>query len=202
MLNKAKDFLNRNRLWPLVDVLLFVVITLGFHKLWWAFSPHIYSISAFTAIATWLAATVYTASAWFDAHVFGMDIVLYATNVIHFNANNTAIYVNESCSGFKQMWQVVILFLLFPGPWKYKLWYIPMGMLAMFLFNIIRIVGLSFTMIHWPQQWDFIHMWIFRPFYYLIIFILWVVWVEKFGGFKRYFEKERVIGRGGDRERG
>ena len=190
MLNKTIETLNRKRLWPLVDVLLFVVITLGFHKLWWAFSAHIYSIPSFTDIANWLAASIYAASAWLDAHVFGMDIRLYEVNGIHFNSNNTAIYVNESCSGFKQMWQVVVLFLFFPGPWKTKLWYIPMGMLAMYLFNIIRIVALSFAMIHWPQQWDFIHMWLLRPVYYLIIFILWVLWVEKFGGMKIYFEKE------------
>ncbi len=189
MLSKIKDFLNRKRLWPLVDVLLFVVITLGFHKLWWAYSAHIYSIPSFTAIANWLAASIYGASVWLDANVFRMNITLFEVNGIHFNVNNTAIYVNESCSGFKQMWQVLVLFLFFPGPWKYKLWYIPMGMLSMYLFNIIRIVALSFAMIHWPAQWDFIHMWLLRPVYYLIIFILWVIWVEKFGGMKRYFEK-------------
>jgi exosortase/archaeosortase family protein len=189
MLNKAKEFLDHNRLWPLLDVLIFVVITLGFHKLWWAFSEQIYSLDSFIAIANWLAASIYNASAWLDAYVFRMDITLYEVNGIRFNSNNRAIFVNESCSGFKQMWQVFVLFLLFPGPWKYKLWYIPMGMLSMYLFNIIRIVALSFAMIYWPEHWDFIHMWLLRPVYYLIIFILWVIWVEKFGGMKRYFER-------------
>lgn len=189
MLNKAKLFLNHNRLWPIVDVLIFVVITLGFHQLWWAFHKQIAGIESFTAIANWLAAIIYSASAWIDAHILGMDITLYEVNGIRFNSNNTAIYVNESCSGFKQMWQVLVLFLFFPGPWKTKLWYIPMGMLSMFLFNIIRIVALSGAMIQWPEHWDFIHMWVLRPVYYLIIFILWVIWVEKFGGMKRYFEK-------------
>jgi hypothetical protein len=64
-----------------------------------------------------------------------------------------------------------------------------MGMFSMFLVNVLRIVGLSFAMIYWPAQWDFIHLWILRPFYYVVIFILWVVWVEKFGGMKRYFVK-------------
>jgi exosortase/archaeosortase family protein len=110
-------------------------------------------------------------------------------NVIHFNANHHAMNVNESCSGFKQMWQVLVLFLFFPGPWKHKLWFIPMGMFSMFLVNVLRIVGLSFAMIYWPEQWDFIHLWILRPFYYVVIFILWVLWVEKVGGMKRYFVK-------------
>lgn len=187
MLNKIKSYLTRNRLWPIIDVLLFVIITWGFHIFWWSFYQHIYGISSFAAIADWLAEAVYIISAWIDAHIMRMDIVLYWKNLIHFNANNTGIVINESCSGFKQMWQVVVLFLLFPGPWKHKLWFIPAGMFAMFVTNIIRVVLLSVVMIHWPEHWDFIHLWVLRPFYYVVIFALWVWWVEKFGGMKRYF---------------
>lgn len=189
MLNKTKDYITRNRLWPIVDVFIFVVITGGFHKLYWAFFSVGISQSGLNAIMEWLAAAVYSASAWVDAHIFRMDIVLYPVNLIHFNSNNTTIAINESCSGFKQMLQVLILFLLFPGPWKHKLWYIPAGMLAMFITNILRVVILSAVMIHWPQQWDFIHLWILRPFYYVVIFGLWVLWVERFGGMRKYFEK-------------
>lgn len=188
MVTGILQYISKHKLWPLIDVLIFVVITLGFHKLWWAVNDKIYAVTMFLDIANWLAGTIYSISAWLDANVFGMDIRLGENNYIYFNANNTAIYVNESCSGFKQMWQVLVLFLFFPGPWKTKLWYIPMGMLIMILFNVIRIVALSFAMIHWPEHWDFIHMWLLRPVYYVIIFILWVIWVEKFGGVKRYFK--------------
>jgi exosortase/archaeosortase family protein len=119
-----------------------------------------------------------------------MKIELYPTNVIYFVTNNRAIEINENCSGFKQLWQVLILFLLFPGPWKQKIWFIPLGMALMLVFNIFRVVGLSYSMIHWPQHWDIIHLWILRPIYYFIIFMLWVFWVEKFGGIKRYFEPQ------------
>ncbi|MFZ4548065.1 MAG: archaeosortase/exosortase family protein [Bacteroidales bacterium] len=193
MIEKAKEYLTQKRLWPIVDVLIFVVITYGFHELWWSFNGQIAGSPAFTAAASWLAATIYDASAWLDVHVFGMDVLLYSPNVIHFNDNNTGINVNESCSGFKQMWQVLILFLLFPGPWKQKVWYIPMGLLSMFLFNIVRIVALSFAMLYWPQHWDFIHLWVLRPVYYFIIFILWVIWVEKYGGMKRYFDRPKPL---------
>jgi len=190
MLNKTKDYITRNRLWPIVDVLIFVVITGGFHKLYWAFFSVGISQSGMNAVMEWLAATVYSVSAWVDVHIFGMDILLYPVNMIHFNANNTTIAINESCSGFKQMLQVLILFLLFPGPWKHKLWYIPAGMLAMFITNIIRVVILSAVMIHWPQQWDFIHLWILRPFYYVVIFGLWVLWVERFGGMRKFIRAD------------
>jgi len=186
MLQRSKDFLTRNKLWPLLDVLVFIIITLVFHKLWWLFYHQIIAVPLFAAIAEWLAHAVYLSSAWMDIHIFRMDIKLYEGNFIQFTINGHGMIINETCSGFKQMYQVLILFLLFPGPWKQKLWYIPMGMVAMFLVNIIRIVGLSFAMIYWTEQWDFIHMWVLRPVYYVVLFILWVIWVEKFGGTKRY----------------
>lgn len=187
MLSSIKNYLTRKRLWPLVDVLLFVIITWGFHLLWWSVFAPVISNSGLNAIADILASTVYSLSAWVDLHLLGMDIVLYPVNIIHFNANNSSMAINESCSGFKQMWQVIVLFVLFPGPWKNKLWFIPAGMLAMFITNIIRVVLLSIVMIHWPAQWDFIHLWVLRPFYYVVIFALWVWWVEKYGGMKKYF---------------
>ncbi len=192
MLKKLKDLLTRKRLWPLVDVFIFIVITYGFHVLYWEYNYEISGFALFKDITSWLDASVYIASSWIDSHILGMDIVLYSKNIIHFNSNNGVIIIEESCSGFKQMCQVLVLFLLFPGPWKYKLWYIPMGLVSMFLINIVRIVCLSIVIIHWPHQWDFIHMWVLRPFYYLVIFILWVVWVEKFGGIQMYF-KERQL---------
>jgi exosortase/archaeosortase family protein len=192
MFVKLSSFLDKNKLWPVIDVLLFIVITYLFHKLWWKYSHYIYSMPVFLNAADWLSRMVYLASAWIDAHLLGMDITLYFKNIIHFNFNNRGIEINESCSGFKQMYQVFILFLLFPGPFKHKLWYIPMGMLSMFLTNIVRVVLLSVTMIYWPQHWDFIHLWVLRPFYYVVIFVLWVVWIEHFGGFRRYFDAKKV----------
>ncbi len=44
-------------------------------------------------------------------------------------------------------------------------------------------------MLYWPENWDFIHLWVLRPIYYVAIFILWVIWVEKFGSLKKYYEK-------------
>lgn len=189
MLHSLKTFLDKNKLWPVVDVLLFIAITYLFHKLWWRFSYLIYGTPFLLSVSQWLAETVFLASSWIDAHILCLNIRLFPDNIINFVSCERSIQINESCSGFKQMYQVFILFLLFPGPWKHKLWYIPMGMAAMFLINVIRVVLLSIAIIQLPQYWDFIHLWILRPFYYLVIFILWVIWVERFGGMKRYFNK-------------
>ncbi len=92
------------------------------------------------------------------------------------------INVNEGCSGFKQDYQLLGLFLLYPGPWKHKLWYIPASFVVMHFTNIFRIVVLTLILQHLPAHWDFWHEWIMRPFYYAVIFGLWMVWNERFNG--------------------
>jgi len=167
---------------PFIDIALFIIITFAVHKLWWQYSSYIYSISAFLSISGWLANEVYVVSAWINMNILCMDIQLAAGNTMIFLKNNTSIFINESCSGFKQMIQILVLFVLFPGPWKHKAWFIPAGMISMFFVNVIRVIGLSYAMLWMPQHWDFIHLWIMRPFYYVVIFAMWVVWVEKFRG--------------------
>lgn len=177
-MHKANIF--QQRIQIVIDLLLFVCITLLFHRLWWAFADVIQSIPAISGSAEFLAHQVYFASAWIDKHILMMNITTEdATNTIRFHYVNGYISVNESCSGLKQMYQLAVLFLIFPGPWKHKLWFIPATFVVMFLVNILRIILLSGVLLYFPSYWDFFHLWVMRPFYYVVIFLLWVVWVEK-----------------------
>lgn len=167
----------------LVDVAIFSIIIIVFHYLWWNILGFFRATDFFNDVAGWLATQVYHASYWINVHLPGMTIHPEdATNTLLFPELNGYITVNESCSGFKQMYQILFLFLLFRGPWKHKLWYIPASWGIMFLVNILRIVLLSVVLVNWPAHWDFFHMWVMRPFYYVVIFIQWVVWVEYFAG--------------------
>lgn len=182
------DYIRLHKLGALADVLLFVIITLVFHALWWDFYEWIIGFSFIAASADWLARAVYTLALWFNKNVLMLSVTTSEPNTMWFT-NNTYVRVDEGCSGLKQFYQIAVLFILFPGPWKHKLWYIPASFLVMFLVNVFRIVVLSLVAIHWPQHWDFIHEWVLRVFFYVVIFGLWVVWVEKF----RQHKKELAI---------
>jgi len=176
---KAEDFVRRHKLQALVDVAIFAAITIVFHEFWWTFSGWIKSFAFISGSADWLALHVFTYALWINQHILGLAITTSEPNTMWF-VNNGYVTVNESCSGLKQFYQIAALFIIFPGPWKHKLWYIPMGFVVMFFTNVLRIVVLSLMVIWKPEYWDFTHTWILRPFFYLVIFILWVIWVEKF----------------------
>jgi exosortase/archaeosortase family protein len=179
--------ISAGRFGSLVDVAIFSLIIIIFHYLWWNILGFFRATDFFNAVAGWLAQQVYFGSLWFNVNILGMNITPeHLTNTLWFPDVNGYITVNESCSGFKQMYQILFLFILFRGPWKHKLWYIPASMGIMFLVNILRIILLSLVLLHWPAHWDFFHLWVMRPFYYVVIFIEWVVWVE-------YFANKRTV---------
>lgn len=177
---KFKTLINNPKYKSLWNVFLFMLITYVFHKLWWTFSSEIKSLAFISNSADYLAHQVFLWSKWFNANILSLEFTTKDPNTFLFPQVNGYIAVEESCSGLKQMYQLFFLFLLFPGPWKHKLWYIPITFFVMFLTNVFRIIVLSIILINWPDQWHFCHDWILRPFFYVVIFGLWVLWVEFF----------------------
>lgn len=163
----------------LIDLALFAAITIFFHRLWWDFARIIKAFGPVNITADWLADRVFDMSLWINRSILGLHITLEDPNIMWFS-NGGYVQVNESCSGLKQFYQILVLFVLFPGPWKHKLWFIPMSMIIMQFVNVLRIVILSIMVLWKPEYWHFTHDWILRPGFYVVIFVLWVWWVEKF----------------------
>jgi exosortase/archaeosortase family protein len=185
-LAEVNKFIKKYNLNALRGVIIFAIITIVIHYSYrfWAmdldYKPiHNQVMAAHDALSE----IVYRQSSWFDAHVLKIPIITDDENrVIHFEGNGF-IGISEGCSGLKQILQVFLLFLIYPGPWKHKAWFIPMGIILVHLTNLFRITGLSVVVVNWPAYWQFSHDYMFRPFFYVVIFFLWVWWVEKFSKF-------------------
>ena len=174
------NLISKHNLYVLRDVIIFIMITLVIHFIWrfWARQFNYAPISDFMyTIMNVMAVEVYRESVWMIGGI--IDIVrVDETLYMHF-PNQCTMYINEGCSGLKQMLQFSLLMIFFPGPWKKKLWFIPQGVIIMHLTNLFRVVSLAVVMNNWPQYWDFSHDYIFRPIFYVVIFGLWIFWVEK-----------------------
>lgn len=178
--NHIIRFIKRNRLDVLKDVFLFILITVAIHVVWrlWQTRLEYAPVKDFMyGLMGLMSAEVYRESIWLIEGLF--DIVRTDDKMYFVFPNESAMYINNSCSGLKQMMQFLLLMLIFPGPWKKKLWFIPLGILIMHFTNLFRVVGLAVVMDNWPWYWNFSHDYIFRPIFYLVIFLLWVWWVER-----------------------
>ena len=88
------------------------------------------------------------------------------------------------CSGLKQsfIWLCLILTVV---PWKdrslwlRKFWFIPLGWLCCYAFNILRIFLIAICIEQHPDWFHMLHDYIFKYLFYGMLFGLWVIFVEK-----------------------
>jgi exosortase/archaeosortase family protein len=181
--SEISKYIKKYKLYVLRDVVIFAIITLTIHFAYryWANQANYWPISKQMNIAheeaSWI---VFNQSVWFIDHVLRIPNTTGDNRMIYFQ-NNGYIGINPGCSGLKPILQFALLMLIFPGPWKHKAWFIPMGIVIVHLTNLFRITGLSVITVTIPQYWEFAHDYLFRPFFYVVIFFLWVWWVEGIG---------------------
>ncbi len=170
----------RRYLRPLEGIVMFIGITLVIHYSfrYWAYQLNFAPVDSLVADARiWLSELAFRNTGTVLAFL-GLDFTT-ANNTFTFESGNW-LAINTGCSGFKQFLQAFFLYLLYPGKVKHKLWFVPLAMGLMHVANIIRLTGVGLTM-HWGPEWfDFSHDYIFRFTFYLILFLLWIWWEEKY----------------------
>lgn len=157
-------------------LVLFVVIITFFHLLYKYFEPDIISIPFLSRLIDFLIRNLLATNSWALEHLFSIPCVIEG-DVLEL-PNGFKIEMQFGCSGLQQFLLVIILFLIYPGKWKSKIWYIPVSVVVVHVLNLIRFVAISLYSSYDTAHFSLIHDWIFRPFIYLGIFLLWVIWVE------------------------
>jgi len=111
----------------------------------------------------------------------GWRVTLESNNSIqHLNGNSVQII--WACTGFKQAYIYFCIIAFYRGPLQKKLWYIPLGLAVVYLFNIFRISVIAAFIENHPTWFVFLHEYFFKYIFYGIIFLMWVLWEEKFAG--------------------
>ena len=88
--------------------------------------------------------------------------------------------VIEGCNALSVMILFVSFVIAFSGKWKTTALFISFGLLVIHLFNVFRIALLSSAIYHFPDYQDFLHSVVFPLIIYGVVFLLWIVWVNKF----------------------
>jgi exosortase/archaeosortase family protein len=188
MKNTWKDYLKDPQNRSVVDVGLFILLILGFHYLYlgWQACEYWPLKNTIDKLSLWSVDLLFDQCTWVLQHVFGIDITTITDKRLIAALNKDGgwsnVVIAPECASMKQWFHWLFLMLLFPGPWKHKAWYIPAGLVIIEWTNIVRICGILMMQMQWPgpNTFHIAHDYIFKVFFYLIIFLMWVLWVEKF----------------------
>lgn len=86
----------------------------------------------------------------------------------------------EGCNGMSVMILFVSFVIAFSGKIGRTVWYLFFGIVVIHVLNVVRIALLVVLIFYFPEYQEFLHGVVFPLIIYGIVFILWVVWVNKF----------------------
>lgn len=92
----------------------------------------------------------------------------------------SGLWVGDNCNGIVLFSLFTWFIVAFKGKVKYKLIYIPLGIITIQLLNVIRVVVLAILDTHSRAWTEFNHSYTFNIIIYGYIFFLWMLWVNKF----------------------
>ncbi len=97
-----------------------------------------------------------------------------------FYHNKWVARIIEGCNAMSVIILFVSFVFAFTGKFKQTIVFTLVGSLIIYTFNIIRIALLCMAIFHYKHYQDILHGVIFPLFIYGIVFILWVIWVNKY----------------------
>lgn len=97
-----------------------------------------------------------------------------------FYKNTWVSRIIEGCNAISIIILFVSFVIAFSGKIKQTILFAIMGSLIIHVFNILRIALLCMAVYHFHDLQEILHSVIFPLFIYGIVFLLWIIWVNKF----------------------
>ena len=182
---RIKELYADKRYQSYFDVGLFFILITSFHVVYtfWNENLDYWPIKgAVYRLYEWASTLLFGQSTWTLEHIFDIDFFTKDKSIVFINNEGTysSVTVAPECTSLKQWMHWIFLMLIFPGPWKHKTWYIPAGLVIIEFTNVVRIVGICLFLRPFPHDFELAHDVIFKIMFYVVIFLMWMIWVEKF----------------------
>ncbi|WP_346880839.1 exosortase family protein XrtF [uncultured Algibacter sp.] len=122
-------------------------------------------------------------------NVLGYEVkVLPHTNELSMKVIVNGVYLARVIEGCNAV-SVIILFMSFIAAFfaklKNTLRYMFFGSVLIYIVNVLRIVVLTMGLYHYPQYGDVLHGVVFPAIIYGMVFLLWILWVNRFSKLKK-----------------
>jgi exosortase/archaeosortase family protein len=124
--------------------------------------------------------------------VLGHAGTIYDNYRVH-GAGIGGVAVGNYCLGIQLFWFFSAIIVLSKGIWWRKLIYIPIGILLLFFFNVLRMVGLCYAVHYYPERIEFNHDYVFNMIMYAMVFLMLWLWNRYFSGSNSIAPTKKVV---------
>jgi exosortase/archaeosortase family protein len=155
------------------DIILFFVKLLGFFGLWYLF----YEMWLLPdgRLDEWLSVNIVDVAGGM-LQALGFPLFWDYRVLGHIGA--PGLMIVNGCNGLEAIGLFIGFVMAYPGDNLKRALFIPMGILAIYLLNVIRIMVLVVLQFYYPSGFDFAHDYSTSAIFYLAIFGMWVIWIN------------------------
>jgi len=122
--------------------------------------------NALAAISTWIVTL-------FDGNVVATGKVMRS------GTNGFAVSIEAGCNGVEATLVLLAAMLAFPAPWKHKALGLVIGVVAVQLLNILRVISL-FYLGQWNYDvFEWAHLYVWQALIMLDVLVVWLIWVRR-----------------------
>jgi len=109
--------------------------------------------------------------------LIGQDVTMEGTMIRN---KRFAVNIKNGCNGVEAMLIFLAAVLAFPASWKSRVAGLGLGILAIQLVNLVRVVALFLTGVYFPRVFDASHTVIWQTIVILAGVLLWILWANRF----------------------
>ncbi len=164
----------------------FIIVATGLYIGW--YTLYEYYLKPNTLFDDYIINNLVTLSEWLLKGL-GYDVIPYQDYPLRSHIGiigpsgplqSKGVTIGAPCDGAVLFALFVAFVVAFPGPFKHKLWFIPAGLVAIHLLNVLRVMGLAIIVLINEDWLAFNHDYTFTLIVYAFVFFLWWLWTKKF----------------------
>lgn len=110
-------------------------------------------------------------------HVLDPEVAMEGTVI---RSPRFAVNIENGCNGVEAMIIFLAAVLAFPAPWKARLAGLAIGIAAIQVVNLVRVIALFLTGVHFPDFFDSSHTVVWQTVVILSAVLLWIFWANRF----------------------
>lgn len=109
--------------------------------------------------------------------LIGQEVEMQGTVI---ESDRFAVNIRNGCNGVETMIIFLAAILAFPSTWKSRLAGLVLGILAIQLVNLVRVVALFLTGVYFPEYFASSHTVVWQTLVILFGVLLWIFWANRF----------------------
>jgi exosortase H (IPTLxxWG-CTERM-specific) len=109
-------------------------------------------------------------------NLLGQDVTLRGTII---QGRRFAVNIRNGCNGVEAMLIFLAAVLAFPASWRSRLLGLGLGIAAIQVVNLVRVIALYLTGVYFPKLFDASHTVIWQSIVILFGVLLWILWANR-----------------------